>query len=243
MKVLFVGDVHGNTPFMRSMIAIAADNGIDTLMQVGDFGFWPHTASGQEFLAATEKAAAKAGVTVWWIDGNHENHSALGGLTRGSRVLLEISPHIKYLPRGCRWEWDGVRFGALGGAFSVDWRARRVGTSWWPDEVITDNDVVALGSETLDVLITHDCPPGLDLASGWQLRRDDQAVCDAQRELIAEAIAATSPRLLIHGHWHLRHEAVLESLRVIGLGCDGDGADAYLVLDLADVERHAPPLL
>lgn len=141
MRILVVGDVHGNTEFMLTAIVRAAGRGISTILQVGDFGYWPHTASGEKFLKDLERAAADHGVTVWWIDGNHENHEWLGLKTRAEDGTVHVSEHCRYLPRGHRWEWNGVRFGALGGAFSIDWRMRVPMLSWWPQEVIYLRDV------------------------------------------------------------------------------------------------------
>jgi Icc-related predicted phosphoesterase len=59
MRVLFVGDVHGNTEFMAAAIERARIEGVDTIVQVGDFGYWPHTKLGTKFLADIERAAAK----------------------------------------------------------------------------------------------------------------------------------------------------------------------------------------
>lgn len=118
--------------------------------------------------------------------------------------FVDLTDRCVYLPRGHRWTWNGVRFGALGGAFSIDWRERRVGTSWWPEEVTTAKDVEKLGSGPLDVLVTHDAPEGVPL-SGLRLPVEDQVRTDAVRSLVADAVKATSPALVLHGHWHRRH--------------------------------------
>jgi hypothetical protein len=57
MRILVVGDVHGNTDFMRTAIERAAARGITTILQVGDFGYWPHTKSGEKFLTDLERTA------------------------------------------------------------------------------------------------------------------------------------------------------------------------------------------
>lgn len=65
--------------------------------------------------------------------------------------FLSLSDRVQWIPRGCRWVWNGVRFGAVGGAFSVDWRRRTPGDSWWPDhENVSDTDIERLGSDALD---------------------------------------------------------------------------------------------
>lgn len=238
MRILVVGDVHGNTAFMRTAILRAAKRGISTILQVGDFGYWPHTKSGEKFLKDLERAAAEHGVTVWWIDGNHENHEWLGLKNRAEDGTVQVSEHCRYLPRGHRWEWNGVRFGALGGAFSIDWRLRVPMVSWWPQEVVHLRDIEHLGTEPLDVLVTHDHPAGIDLPSGFSLRATDQAMSDQQRLMLHEAVDQTNPRLVLHGHWHYRYTSLLRRdnqppVLIEGLGCDSDGEDALLELDLA----------
>lgn len=61
---MVVGDVHGNTVFMRSAISRASRSGITTILQVGDFGYWPHTKFGENFLNDLERFAAQHNVTV-----------------------------------------------------------------------------------------------------------------------------------------------------------------------------------
>ena len=110
--------------------------------------------------------------------------------------------------------------------------------SWWPQEVVHPRDVERLGSLPLDVLVTHDHPAGIDLPTGFPLRPTDQAICEEQRFLLREAVDRTNPQLVLHGHWHHRHSARLRrdngpTVLVEGLGCDTDGDDAFLELDLA----------
>ena len=119
MKILFVGDTHGDIHFVKHALNKARESKADILMQVGDFGFFPHMSWGQDFLREVETSAALAGVPVWWIDGNHDNHDELRALTLGRASLVDISPNIVHAARGTRWEWGGLKFGAFGGAFSV----------------------------------------------------------------------------------------------------------------------------
>jgi hypothetical protein len=70
--------------------------------------------------------------------------------------------------------------------------------------VTTAEDVEKLGSGPLDVLVTHDAPEGVPL-SGLRLPVEDQVRTDPVRSLVADAVKATSPVLVLHGHWHRRH--------------------------------------
>lgn len=99
-------------------------------------------------------------MTVYAIGGNHENADEvqLFEANPDEDGFVTLRPHVRWVPRGQRWTWTGVRFGALGGAFSLDWRTRTIGTTWWPTrEELGDTDVERLGDAPLDVLLTHDC--------------------------------------------------------------------------------------
>jgi hypothetical protein len=109
---------------------------------------------------------------------------------------VAIGDRCRYLPRGLRWDWRGVRFGALGGAFSVDRRERVEGESWWWAEVISDADVERLGDARLDVLVTRDAPEGVPLR-GLGLPPVDQVLAGEVRARIRSAVESTEPRLTV----------------------------------------------
>jgi hypothetical protein len=203
-RLLVAGDVHGDAAWFGALCRRAADLGCDAVLQLGDFGFWPHLPGGAKFPGRVSASAVKFDLAVYWIDGNHENHAALRALPAGEDGLVEIADRCWYVPRGHRWTWRGVRLGALGGAFSIDWRSRGVGSSWWPEEVTTADDVEALGSGALDVLVAHEAPAGVPLG-GLALPAEDQIRTDDVRALVASAVKATTPKLVLHGHWHRRH--------------------------------------
>lgn len=231
-KLLIAGDVHGNERWIGSLCKLARRYGCDAILQLGDFGYWPHTADGRRFLEHVEWHAERNGIgRVYWIDGNHENHEALARLQPSADGTVSIGDRCRYLPRGLRWQWHGVRFGALGGAFSVDRRERVEGESWWPGEILTDDDVAQLGEGPLDVLLTHDAPEGVPLR-GLTLPVADQIMVDEVRRRILSAVELTEPGLVLHGHWHHRYghqltwpvsvdgELVWRSTKVESLGAD-----------------------
>ncbi len=180
-----------------------------------------------------------------WIDGNHDNHDALGTLHPDDDGIVPIGPRCSYLARGLRWEWRGVRFGALGGAFSVDWSDRAVGESWWPGEVLTQADVDRLGERPLDVLVCHDAPAGAPLR-GLALPPADEIQAKDVRDLLSEAVRQTRPKLVVHGHWHHRHSFELAwptcgdssgvtwaSTLVVGLAADVQASQrSWAILEL-----------
>lgn len=248
-RLLLAGDVHGNEWWVAVLAGVASRLGCDAILQVGDLGYDPRDKAGRRFLRRADAAMDLFGLRLFWIDDNHDNHDALAAEARDDNGMTVIGSRLRHLPRGRRWEWSGVRFGALGGAFSPDWEERKKRGDWWPAEAVTDEDVEALGHEPLDVLVSHDAPIGVPLNSGLRLVPVDEMRGEENRHRVGRAVERTLPRLLVHGHWHHRYSFELSwidhdateasgsvqwaSTQVEGLGADIDGDDrAWAVLEL-----------
>lgn len=255
MKVLVVGDVHGNEKFWARACRVAAREGCEIVLQVGDFGYWEHYSHGARFLAVAEFELADKGLNGYFIDGNHENHPMLWekygptpsaamdedptmmyGCSQGEPVM--VRPHLFYLPRGLRWTWANTSFLACGGAHSVDHKTRTPGKTWWQTELITHEQIDACGTDKVDILISHDAPLGFDLPA---LAFKEVALeTYANRGRLATIADNTSPNMLIHGHYHHRYGGWWENrhgkkVRIEGLGADLDGDEkSWMILDLGD---------
>lgn len=242
MRVLLAGDWHGNNDFSTKVLRLAHDLACPTVLQLGDFGLWP----GREdrWLDHLDTQAAAAGVDLYWIDGNHENHAALEALTKPSTGLVPMRDHVTWASRGARWDWAGVRFGALGGAVSADRFLRREGHNWWPGEAAAQADVDRLGDAPLDVLATHAAPSAYPSPSRIpRLPADILADAAAHRALLDQAVSRTRPRLVVHGHYHLRLHADLDGWSIDGLAHDKaplPDACAVLLLEGGDLEVRTP---
>lgn len=248
--LLVIGDTHGNTANLGSLIGHAAQNDCKWIVSVGDFGLWDHTYDGQRFLSETDRTLDELGIDLVFADGNHENHDSLENLVKTGTPnefgFLPVTPHIFYTPRGNRWMWGGERFLSLGGAHSIDKRWRvdwetkysQPGTRWWPQEMITEEDVLrCIKGGPADVMITHDSPQGAtlgDLIPSYET--------DRNRAKLRRVVDAVRPKLLIHGHYHRRIKTGLPLegkgevhwVEIEGLDCDGSGDDQWLVLNLPD---------
>lgn len=235
-RLLLAGDWHGNREWAATCFATAAGEGCQAIVQLGDFGLWP----GREdsWLDHLAQLADRHGVELVWIDGNHEDHDALDRwrAAADAQGMVPMRPRVVWASRGARWEWGGWRFGALGGAVSVDRFLRRRGVNWWPQEAVSPADVDQLGDEPLDVLLTHAGPASPELPGRpLPLPLPEPIVRDARRvrELLALAVARTRPRLVVHGHYHRRLHYEVDGSRVEALAHDGaQGPDAWAVLDL-----------
>ena len=132
-RVLIAGDWHGNSRFGEAMIRLARKLEAPVVLQLGDFGIWQRRTT-PRYLNSLEWQAGKSDVVVYAIGGNHENYDEVKAFERDPDPdgFVTLRRHVRWIPRGQRWTWNGVRSGALGSAFSVDWPARSPGRDWWP---------------------------------------------------------------------------------------------------------------
>lgn len=209
--ILVVGDVHGSWSQIEKAIRHAKELGLDTIFQVGDYGIW---SNDKPFLNKQQALLEEWDMQLLFIDGNHENFPRLHEkkiLEDGTRYVRD---NITHVPRGYRWEWHGLTFLALGGAASIDKKFRRTGYSWWPEELITVEDILtAQSGGPVDVMFTHDSPSTAPNSVTDDFRGqleameyfgvNEVAYCTDHRERLAEVTNVTTPRLLIHGHYHM----------------------------------------
>ena len=252
-RVIVAGDWHGNTDWAMHVIWQAkerlAGESNRIILHLGDFGIWPGEA-GQQYLAKVDFALNQADATLWFVDGNHEDHARLsvmlnqvhGDVSRPVPVPSGMSwiDSIYWLPRGRRWEWHGRTWLALGGGVSLDKAIRTEGKNWWPEEEITlEQELRAITDGPADVMVTHDCPSGVTHTfppppKFWDLR--DLARNDRHRERLQHIVDAVQPSHLMHGHLHRSYQRVCDfgygPVEVTGLDHDeGDGAN-WAVLDV-----------
>ena len=204
-RVLIAGDTHGDAGWVEELCDVAVKERCDVILQLGDFGFWSHTSAGETYLNTVNRALTKQGLQLWWIDGNHESFDVLRQLPVDGDGLVTVRDRIVYIPRGARWEWQGCRFGALGGAFSIDYQSREPGLSWWPgQEEVGQDDVDRVGDTPLDVLVTHDSPMGATVESQYSVPAHIELRSQETRMRVADAVRRCRPQLVLHGHWHQR---------------------------------------
>lgn len=241
-KIAFVGDWHMNGYWAVDVINRLGPMNVDIIVHLGDFGY----IYKEKYLTYVSKALKSTGIPLIFVDGNHESHSWILNHPLDSTGLRPIHELIWHIPRGFRWEWDGVKFLGMGGAHSVDasWRKKN-GHLWQPQEDITDAQVDAAISEgPADVLISHDCPdkvyiPGLDETGSffpyWEIIRSGE-----NRARLQKIVNATQPRMILHGHYHRRSSKEVDfgygEVTVHSLDCDNTSFDSnVLIYDMADI--------
>lgn len=245
-EVLVVGDWHGRTVWMEKVLRAAFRSGHKLLIHVGDLAvLWPAPNDNDKFTKILKRRLEQYGQTLIFADGNHDVHPRLRALPRNADGFGVISDRLLYAPRGHRWTLSGVRFGALGGAYSIDRRTRKLGKGWWEGEVTTEADVRRLGRGRLDVLVTHEVPAGVDVVPQVSGRLPEfiEREAYANRLLVRDAVRNTEPRLVFSGHWHQRRTALMPNMDTRVHVLNRDLFDGNVVaLDLGTLAVREYPL-
>ena len=240
MRILIVGDTHGNPTWSMLSCEIARNKNVDAIFQVGDFGF----LFKDEFL----NHFSGASVPVYFIPGNHDNYEFLIDVgAHGHYEMVEVWDNIWHVPRCHVWNWDGKTFAACGGGFSVDQDARTTYVDYWPQEILTDKDwdTAIENTEKVDVFFSHDAPHGIpSLEEGlkyFNLSARIEIGSEANRMYLRKIVERFGPEILIHGHYHWYYEDELiltenentsfpGKVKIIGLNCDNT-YESMVILD------------
>lgn len=238
-RIALVGDTHANPIRTLRIIKEMDESGIKTLVQCGDFGFWPRFPQGVKFLQKVSDALIENGMTLHWADGNHEDHDRL---PHEDDQPWEHNPGIVWHPRGTTSEIAGKTILWMGGAVSVDKYARTPGYDWFHKEVPTPIQWQrALEAGPADIVVAHDAPAGVSLKGVSWITEELLRASNSMREGLLEVFNASEAKLFIHGHWHQRNEALLDGRTVLGLSWDGDDIRNHVaIMDLSDLRAVIP---
>jgi len=193
MKILIIGDVHGNWSALRVAIKLARSKGCDRILQVGDFGFWGESIN-----------KLNIDFPVYFIDGNHEQFPLLVKKRNGATGIAEVRRNIYHIPRGFSEKWGKSQFLFIGGAFSIDRSFRTLGRTFFLEEEINDEEIaLALShTETMDVVITHDAPFKFYTVEPFNFINSIQ-----NREKLDKLIEKYWPKNWFFGHYHINLQA------------------------------------
>lgn len=234
-EVLVAGDWHGDYRAAGYAVLAAEDRGIDLIVHLGDFGFhWPGDAG--QYETYINDLLVERGIQMLVVDGNHDNHVYLASLPEHNEGPFGMArSSLWHIRRGARFEINDRTFGALGGAFSIDYRMRKLNLNWWSEEEPTMAQASPLiDGGHVDVLLTHDAPanarpPGMFKIPEYLERRSAQT-----QRLVQTVVDATTPDLHLHGHWHQFNDIYLgdTETHVVGLA----DSNAYCNLGVLDLD-------
>lgn len=213
-RIGVVGDWHGETSFGMEVINTLADNGVRTILHVGDFGFWGDE-QGRGFLRKLQRVLGQRNSFIYVTLGNHEDYNFIEKVYKPLEgmdgcFIYDQHPNIVILGRGFRWNWKGHRWISVGGAHSIDRYQRKPNKNWWKQESISDEDVAksVIGGRA-DMMIAHDVPYGVemfgshrDARNGWTKAELDYAVIS--RLQLRKVTDIVQPVRYVHGHYHMK---------------------------------------
>lgn len=239
MRVGFIGDTHCDQHWTTQQIESLAALGVEAIIQVGDFGFWPNNIMGLSFLEGIAEVIDNNCVDFYFIDGNHEYHIDLPHSAPRPIPLSHLSgklpSNIKYLPRGYSMTIAETNFLFFGGAGSIDKQYRTTGVSWFDSEEPSWSQInralMTAEGKDIDVLVSHDCTqPAFDFFHpGTPIR-----VGDTTRNAISEIVQAGSIPFNVHGHHHMGHFAQYSSgshkYWNVGLGANNGYKEPYSIV-------------
>jgi Icc-related predicted phosphoesterase len=186
-KILITGDLHNEFKRLNALINRQRP---EIIICCGDFGYWPRWEKSEPLSSIKPQ-----GATIYWVDGNHEDHWSLR-----DRTTDELAPNIIYKPRGSTLKLeDGRNILFMGGAHSIDKEMRRYGWSWFPEETIHYRDLAHLPDEKVDIFITHTCPSELVLGL---VQFYPEKTEEPSNIALSQLYEKYKPELWMFGHWH-----------------------------------------
>ena len=231
-----MGDLHGNTRALWAIDRLAQSEGVQAVVQTGDFGIlWPGGNDGPQkfFHKRSVRGQDNGGCDIPWFfcDGNHDNHDRLRDLHEvGNAHRQEVVPNLFHITRGKTLDVAGTRILFCGGARSTDrgagWREHHNGNRiWWPQEAPDGADLQCT-FDSMEVMkpkivVTHEAPSKVDLY------REDRDTDPTARGLDQIHNLSTHKAAL----WFFGHHHVLEEFpdtsgagtRFLGCGLEGQG--------------------
>ena len=191
----FIGDIHAS---MFNYMPIIA--GCTESVQVGDFGIgFMHD---YEFV---DKLHA---------DGRHK-------FIRGNHDDPELcKERVGYIADGT---YDGRGIMYVGGAWSIDYRFRTPGYTWWAEEELSIPELAKMHELYVfnqpRIMVTHDCPTSV--AYNFFIENTDKTQFKTRTaEALEGMFLRHKPEVWLFGHWHHDVDRMSNGTRFICLGID-----------------------
>ena len=233
-RPLLAGDSHGDICHFSYLIERAKADGCDGILHVGDLGYYPNIPVYAHRLDLLDRWLEAADLWLYFVDGNHCDQWSLAVLPREDSFARTPWERIVHIPRGARWTWNGVRYLGLGGAFSIDKNDRSLGLDWFPEEQLTQAEIMRILATPpggIDVMVCHDCPAGIEFRGLIPIRRSD-----TNRLAVQAVVEHARPKLVVHGHHHVAHRSRYRSDEQ-SFACDVVGLSSNQRFDRVEMEQ------
>lgn len=208
--VYVTGDTHGDLSRfaeinMRGESKWAAD---DVIIVCGDFGF---LFLNNSFEESCLNELEKKPYTICFVDGNHENFSAIFEYPceewNGGKIH-RIRKNIIHLMRGQVFNIQGKKIFTFGGAYSIDRAEKKLQSLYWKEELPSDKELdeatknLQAHDMKVDYIITHTAPQKIIRLMGYVPNEHDSCFTN-WLEWIMEQVEF---KKWFFGHWHIDKE-------------------------------------
>lgn len=161
--IYLTGDMHGDRRCFKDR-KIKKLKKKDTLIVLGDFGFiWDGSKSEVKFI----NWLARRRYQILFITGTHDNYSILHKYPQsewnGGQVRI-IKGKLIQLMRGQIYTIENKSVFSFGGGHSDDYLDRDENTTWWPEELPSNEEMeegqirLKQNDMTCDIIVSHDAP-------------------------------------------------------------------------------------
>lgn len=236
-KILIMGDTHGSVHSYLRTLDYAARNNIKHIFQMGDCGTFPEYSptSTQELFEQVNEYSRRHNIINYWVRGNHDDTDMWQGIIdhfpTAHKGMGYLRSHIRLMPRVGYFKMFGLNFLEVGGAVSIDteWRRKNEQTPrtlWWPDEIISPEDLNKVNYQKVDILMTHDCSD----RTPWKMRLKEDFDSKMNRVKIDDILKRSKPDFHFHGHMHTQYDWMNRTngdhwVRTIGLECNAEAME------------------
>lgn len=203
--ICITGDTHGDQERLLKLMREYAWTSDDYLLVAGDFGYlFRNDTDERAFL---DRMEAEFPSTIVFIDGNHENFDLLSDypieIWKGGKIH-RIRHNVIHMMRGQIFELEGKTFFGMGGAYSIDRYRRRLGVSYWDEELPTSAEYqeavknLQKHNNQVDYVITHTAPQKVIRWMGERPHAGDSELTGFLEYLMYEV----EYKYWYFGHWH-----------------------------------------
>ncbi|MBQ6094457.1 MAG: metallophosphoesterase [Lachnospiraceae bacterium] len=208
--IYFTGDIHGSPWGVKRFCEKQILNNEDILVLLGDvaanyFGDWRDVEMKNVLGSLAPTILCIHGnheMRPWHIDGYHE------AVWNGGKVWVQDQfPNLLFAQDGDLFFINGLRYIAIGGAYSVDKRYRLArGYGWWedeqPSEEIKDYVEQQLRENDVDVILSHTCPFKYEPQEMFLPGLDQSSVDTSTERWLDQIEERTDYIAWFCGHWH-----------------------------------------
>lgn len=190
MSIFLIGDCHGKFSECKKIVN---DNPGKTIFQLGDFGIgFPRESTLPSFPE-----------NFYFIRGNHDNPEVARN-------------HSNYLGDYGYKEIDGHKIFYLSGAWSIDFKYRREGSTWWRDEELSIKELEDAFNLYIEykpeIVISHDCPGVMaeKILLHHSLYGNPNVFPTRTGQALSSMFTVHKPKYWYFGHYHVDFDEIID---------------------------------